>query len=95
MASVLITQLSSNENSTYITASCGKVSVYVSFNPIYDAPMRICVLNSSNRTYRRGIGKTFADFDAAIRGYKSSEVRAIILTAADLIRATKSPATAT
>ncbi len=79
MPSVMITHTSKTEHSTFVQAVCDNTTATVSFAPSHGSvAVRVCVLNASHRAFRIGAGKAFPDFDAAVAGYKSGAVKAII-----------------
>jgi FKBP-type peptidyl-prolyl cis-trans isomerase (trigger factor) len=73
-----------NSHGTYIKAVCDKTTASISYSTLFDT-VRVCVHNASNRAFRIGAGKAFKDFDAAVAGYKSGAVKAIIEAARDAI----------
>jgi FKBP-type peptidyl-prolyl cis-trans isomerase (trigger factor) len=80
----MITHHLKNSHGTYIKAVCDKTTASISYSTLFDT-VRVCVHNASNRAFRIGAGKAFKDFDAAVAGYKSGAVKAIIEAARDAI----------
>ncbi len=89
MPSVMITHTSKTEHSTFVQAVCDNTTATVSFAPSHGSvAVRVCVLNTSHRAFRIGAGKAFPNFDAAVAGYKSGAVKAIIEAARDAVSST-------
>lgn len=64
------------ENGYFFQATCGKREAYVSF--CASGHLTVCCRNAAHKVFK-GPGKTFLSLDEAIGGYKSSEMRSIIL----------------
>jgi hypothetical protein len=58
----------------------GKHSIVVCVNP---TGLRVIVQNASNRAWR-GMGKLYANLDAALAAYKTGEIRSMIAMAVEL-----------
>lgn len=78
---VLITQQVKQNDSHIFELTCGKQSAHIWVTPHY---AMVCNLNSSHRAWG-GLGKRFDNLEAAMAGYKSASMRAMIQTAADAI----------
>lgn len=56
----------------------------LSFSRATDGSVNTLILNASHRAYRGG-GRVFKSVDAALEGYKSPEVKAMIRACVDVI----------
>lgn len=74
--SILIESETRSEYGVSYSLTCGNKSAYVGFNFTMQS-VSVCVKNASHKVYR-GSGRRFSDFEAAIEGYKSPEVKAMI-----------------
>ena len=75
---VQITQQVKQNDSHLFELTCGKQSAHIWVTPHY---AMVCNLNASHRAWG-GLGKRFDSLEAALAGYKSAAMRAMIQTAA-------------
>ena len=75
---VQITQQVKQNDSHLFELTCGKRSAHIWVTPHY---AMVCNLNASHRAWG-GLGKRFDNLEAALAGYKSAAMRAMIQTAA-------------
>lgn len=75
---VQITQQVKQNDSHLFELTCGKQSAHIWVTPHY---AMVCNLNASHRAWG-GLGKRFDSLEAALTGYKSAAMRAMIQTAA-------------
>ncbi len=81
----IATDLQKTECRTSATFTCGKVRAYVArYDYSGDVSWRVCVMNSSHATWRKA-GRHFATHEAAVAGYKSGAVKAILSAARDML----------
>lgn len=84
MMNILIENETRSEYGISYSLTCGNKSAYVGFNFTMQS-VSVCVKNASHKAYR-GNGRRFSDFEAAIEGYKSPEVRSMIRFLSDAIK---------
>lgn len=75
---VLITKQVKQNDSSLFELTCGKQSAHIWVSPNH---VMVCNLNASHRAWG-GLGKRFDSLEAALAGYKSAAMRAMIQTAA-------------
>ena len=63
----------------YFRAACDKITALVT---VHSWGFQICCENNAHKVWR-GMGKHFPTLEAALAGYKSGEMKAIIQAAAD------------
>lgn len=81
---ILITNQTTDPNGTsFVEATCGKTSAFVSTYKT-ESSVTVCCQNASHRVHRMG-GRTFESFDQAIETYRSGEMKSIIRAARDII----------
>lgn len=68
----------------HVHAACGNVEAYVGFSRV--TGVGVCCMNASNRVWKKA-GRTFPSVAAALEGYKSGEMKAIIGAAKDALEA--------
>ena len=76
---IQITEKLTGPHGTYISATCGNVSAFLS---IHSWGLQVCCQNAAHKCYR-GSGKHYASVAQALAGYKSGEMQAIIRAAVD------------
>jgi hypothetical protein len=77
---IIITQLLQSDGCTYLTATSGKISGFVSLT---GQGVRVCCHNAAHRAWRTGAGKLFPTIAEAVAGYKSPDMKAIIRSAGE------------
>ena len=78
---IMIKENIKEDNYTYITLATEKKEVFVCVNPNY---IQVIYQNAANRAMR-GQGKFFNSFNDAIENYKSTDLKAILRTAENII----------
>ena len=78
---ILVEEKVDGEHATYITASTGSKSAFISVSK--DGSLQVCCKNASHKAFK-GSGRYFDNIDEAINGYKSDEMVALIQMAVDI-----------
>lgn len=78
---VLITRHDKINDSHLLELTCGNQSAHIWVAPWY---VQVCSQNASHKVWR-GMGKRFDNLQAALAGYKSSAMRAMIQAATEAI----------
>jgi hypothetical protein len=86
---IQVTEMSQHKTGFYFSATCGKTSAYV---VILDYGVRVCCLNAAHKVWK-GAGKFFPNAEAAISGYRSGEMKALIEAAVEASQIPANPTT--
>jgi hypothetical protein len=78
---VMITSQTKTADGHIFEMTCGKQSAHIWVSAHH---VMVCNLNASHRAWG-GLGKRFNDLEAALNGYKSAAMRAMIQTASAAI----------
>ena len=85
---ILVEEKVESEYGTYITASTGKKSAFITVSK--DGSLQVCCKNASHRAWN-GFGRYFENVEDALNGYKSGAMKALIQMAVDLSNDTNTP----
>ena len=85
---ILVEEKVDTEHGTYITASTGKKSAFITVSK--DGSLQVCCKNASHKAWN-GFGRYFENIEDALDGYKSGDMKSLIQMAVDLSKDSNTP----